>query len=220
MIEIQAVFFDQGNVLDSHKESDKALAEHLGLSFDEFVTYARPHIRALHLGLDELEFLNRVRRDAGKGPTTERIFRRIYDAKRPLDNEMLEVNAQLRGDGLMTGIISNAEVPLAHFLAEKYGLTLPLCQATSPLFDTIICSCEVGLAKPDPEIYLLGCEHLGIKPKDAVFIDDSIRNVEGFQKLGGYGIHHVENKKTILELSKVLGYTLTLDRIPVARARN
>ena len=179
MVGIQAVFFDQGNVLDNHKESDKALAQALDIPFEDFGRYAQPYVRALHLGLDELEYLNSICKDARKKPTTERIFRKIYDVKRPFNDEMLGINTQLRRLGFKTGIISNAEIPLRDLLAEKYAVT-------PPLFDTIICSCDVGFAKPDPEIYFLACNVLGIAPKDAVFIDDNAKNVQAFQKLGGY----------------------------------
>lgn len=204
MTNILAVIFDQGNVLDSHKESDKDLAEATGLSPEEFGQYAKPHVRELHLGLDELEFLNRVRKDAGKNPTTERIFRKIYRSKRPLNYELLDINFQLRRLGFKTGIISNAERPLQEFLEEKEE------GAYLGRFDVVVFSCDAGLVKPDREIYLLGCERLGVQPANAVFIDDSLRNVQAFQELGGYGIWHNKNQKTVQELSRLLGHELVL----------
>lgn len=208
MKHIQAVIWDQGNVLDSHRESDKAVADALGLSFDDFKKYATPHIRSAHLGLDELEFLNRICVDAGREPIQERVILEIYATKRHFNDQLLFINRQLRTLGFKTAVLSNAEKPLVEFLKDKY------VESASPntkdvshhYFHTLVYSCDVGLAKPDPEIYLLSCERLEITTKEAVFIDDSARNVEAFQKLGGYAIHHVENRKTIQELSEFLGY--------------
>ncbi|MDO8656906.1 MAG: HAD family phosphatase [Nanoarchaeota archaeon] len=198
---ISAVIFDQGNVLDSHKESDCSIAEALGFSFEEFQMYAQPHVRALHLGMDELEYLNQILHDAGKNPTATRIFRQIYESKRPFNEQMLSINTRLRDLGYKTGIISNAEIPLRDLLAEKYTVS-------PTLFDAVVCSCDVGYAKPDKEIYSIGCTQLEIKPEQGVFIDDNMKNVDAFEQLGGKGIHHTENKKTIQELSDVLGYQL------------
>lgn len=62
--------------------------------------------------------------------------------------------------------------------------TIPL-----DLFDVVIDSCVVGLRKPDPEIYLLACEQLGVEPDESVFLDDMELNVEGARAVGMAGIH-------------------------------
>lgn len=51
-------------------------------------------------------------------------------------------------------------------------------------FDGIVVSGEVGLAKPDPAIFTLAIERLGLVPADTVFIDDSRANVEAAHALG------------------------------------
>lgn len=206
---ITAVIFDQGNVLDSHKESDKALAAAMGLTPEEFARYATPHVRDLHLGLDELEFLNRTLRDAGRAPLGKRIFREIYAEKRPFNEALLELNREVRELGYKTAVLSNAETPLRDLMKETYTVAPVTVEQHSRSFDAIVCSCDVGYAKPDREIYLIACARLEIQPKQAVFIDDKLRNVQVFQEeLGGYGIHHTDNSITIAALSALLGREL------------
>lgn len=52
------------------------------------------------------------------------------------------------------------------------------------LFDVIVVSAEVGLMKPDPAIYELITQRLGVKPKEAIFIDDHPDYILGAQQAG------------------------------------
>jgi putative hydrolase of the HAD superfamily len=68
-----------------------------------------------------------------------------------------------------TGILSNADRTLRERLANVIGI--------ADLFDDIVCSAEVGLAKPEREIYALACDRLGLPPSACVFVDDHEPNV-------------------------------------------
>jgi putative hydrolase of the HAD superfamily len=52
------------------------------------------------------------------------------------------------------------------------------------LFDDVVVSSEVGLLKPDPGIYLLACERLGVKLHEALFTDDQARYLGPAAELG------------------------------------
>lgn len=55
--------------------------------------------------------------------------------------------------------------------------------------DAIVASGEVGIAKPDPRIFALGCEALGVSPADAVYVGDRLRtDALGAQAAGLRGI--------------------------------
>ncbi len=58
-------------------------------------------------------------------------------------------------------------------------------------FDRWVLSYETGLSKPDPEIYRLALSQAGVKPEEAIFIDDIAGHVRGAQNVG---IHAVEFK--------------------------
>ena len=53
------------------------------------------------------------------------------------------------------------------------------------LFDAEVFSCTVGLRKPDPRIYLLACEQLGVDPEDATFVGDGANDeLAGAERVG------------------------------------
>lgn len=70
--------------------------------------------------------------------------------------------------------------------------TFPRARTLYPVldeFEGIVVSGFEGMAKPDPRIYRLLCERHGVAPERTVFIDDSLRNVEGARGVGMQAIH-------------------------------
>jgi len=52
------------------------------------------------------------------------------------------------------------------------------------LFDVVVPSAEVGMMKPDPEIYTYTAELLGVLPQECIFLDDREGYVEGAKQVG------------------------------------
>lgn len=73
-------------------------------------------------------------------------------------------------------LCSNAPTPFLREILQKNNL--------ESLFDVIVISSEVRLAKPDPAIYELTLERLGVTPEEAIFTDDSTNNVAAAEALG------------------------------------
>ena len=71
-------------------------------------------------------------------------------------------------------------------------------------FDAFIESSVVGLRKPDPRIYLHACEALGVRPPEAVFLDDIGRNLKAARELGMATIKVEEPGAALAELARVL----------------
>ena len=78
-------------------------------------------------------------------------------------------------------ILSNADISLEERLRD--GLNL------RHLFDDVICSAVVGMAKPEPRIYRLAAERLRLRLDECVFIDDLARNVTAARETGMTAIH-------------------------------
>lgn len=104
----------------------------------------------------------------GIGDQAAEIARRVYDEFgrperwRPYP-DVVPVLTALRSEGIATGIISNWDTRLAS-LVRGLGL--------SHLFDLVVSSADVGLRKPDPRIFMLACERLGVRPDQAVHVGD------------------------------------------------
>lgn len=72
-------------------------------------------------------------------------------------------------------VLSNADATLRPRLASLGMLDL---------FDDVVCSAEVGCAKPDPEIFALACRRLAHPPEACVFVDDYDDNVRAAREAG------------------------------------
>ena len=72
--------------------------------------------------------------------------------------------------------------------------------------DVIVISSEEKVMKPDPGIYHIALERLGVQPDEAVFVDDFQHNVEGAQALGMHAIRFVSTSQTLEDLGKLLDH--------------
>ena len=91
----------------------------------------------------------------------------------------IEPNLQLVRDlqsAYKLSILSNADLSLRGRLEGDIGI--------HHLFDDVVCSAEVGMAKPEIGIYTLAAERLGLEPGDCVFVDDLDTNVEAARQVG------------------------------------
>jgi putative hydrolase of the HAD superfamily len=69
------------------------------------------------------------------------------------------------------------------------------------MFDTIVYSHEVGHLKPEPAIYAVACERLGLEPDEVLFLDDLQVNVDGARAVGMNAITFVNTEQAISDLS-------------------
>jgi len=90
-----------------------------------------------------------------------------------------ETLAALREQGYRLGLLSNCFGNEAHWPVE---FELNYC------FDAMTLSCQVGLAKPDPDIYRLAADQLGVAPSDCVFVDDVPVYIAGAMAVGMTGV--------------------------------
>jgi putative hydrolase of the HAD superfamily len=60
-------------------------------------------------------------------------------------------------------------------------------------FEAAYFSCEIGLRKPNLEIFKHVIETEGLDPEETLFIDDSAQHVKGAKNAGLHAFHHIEN---------------------------
>jgi putative hydrolase of the HAD superfamily len=122
----------------------------------------------------------------------EGLIEGLFAGLQPND-PMLKAVEQAQEVGVPTGLISNSWV-MDHYTEE-----------IRDLFDVVVISAEVGLHKPQPEIYRMAAEQIGVDPEDCVFVDDLRENCEGAEAVGMTAVLHRDAEETIAKLEELLG---------------
>jgi epoxide hydrolase-like predicted phosphatase len=127
---------------------------------------------------------------------TDGLVDRLFAGMQP-DEAMIEAVRKARSGGVRTGLISNS---WGHGRYDR---------STFPeLFDGVVISGEVGLHKPEPEIFELGAEKVGLEPGDCVFVDDLRENCAGAEAVGMTAVLHRGADTTLPELERLLDVPL------------
>jgi epoxide hydrolase-like predicted phosphatase len=125
---------------------------------------------------------------------TDGLVERLFAGVGP-EEDMLDAVRRARSAGVKTGLISNS-----------WGEGLAYDQSVlDELFDAVVISGDVGLHKPQPEIFRLGAERIGVAPEDCVFVDDLRENCAGAEDVGMTAILHRGPESTLPELKRLLG---------------
>lgn len=83
-------------------------------------------------------------------------------------------------------VLSNADLSLRRRLRDELGV--------HDLFDDIVVSAEIGMAKPNPEVFRLAADRLSLEPDACVFVDDWEPNVEAARGVGMQAVLHRADK--------------------------
>lgn len=124
------------------------------------------------------------------------LMARIFAGIGP-EPAMIDAVRTARGTGIRTGLISNS-----------VGTDIYDRAVLDELFDAIVISGEVGLHKPQPDIFLLGAERVGLAAEQCVFVDDLRENCAGAEAVGMTAVLHRGPERTLPELTRLLGVEL------------
>jgi epoxide hydrolase-like predicted phosphatase len=186
------------NVFDSFR--DFCVAEGLAPDAVKRLFREEPRARELVRGL-ETEALSEDEFGERFGELLElddrtRLIERMFGGVRA-DERMLAAVRAVRAAGFRTGLISNS------MGGASYDRAL-----FPELFDGVVISGEVGLHKPQPEIFLMGAERTGVAPEQCVFVDDLRENCEGAEAVGMTAVLHRGAETTLPDLERLLGVEL------------
>jgi putative hydrolase of the HAD superfamily len=200
---LTALLVDFGGVLTSNVfDSFREFCEREGLGPDAVKRLFRENPEALALlrrlergDLDEDGFAERFAPLLGVSEAGG-LVDRLFAGMRP-DEAMLGAVRRVREGGVRTGLVSNS------WGAGRYD------RATfADLFDGVVISGEVGLNKPEPEIFVLAAERAGAAPEHCVLVDDLRENCAGAEAVGMTTILHRGAERTVPELERLLGVPL------------
>jgi epoxide hydrolase-like predicted phosphatase len=154
-------------------------------------------LRLLETGaIEESEFEARFAKRLGIEDATD-LIDSMFRGMLPCEPMISAVRAA-GAHGIKTGLISNS------WSTSHYDRGL-----LEELFDVVVISAEVGLHKPQPEIYRLAAERLAEPPEQCVFVDDLRENCAGAEAVGMTAVLHRDPAKTIERLEELLGISIS-----------
>jgi epoxide hydrolase-like predicted phosphatase len=197
---VKGLLVDYGGVLTTNVwESFSAFCAAEDLEPDKVRGLFRSDPRALELlreletgKLDEDEFSEQFAPLLGIS-RHEGLVDRLFAGMEP-DLPMIDSLRHARAAGVRTGLISNS-----------WGRGRYDRDSFDELFDGVVISGEVGLHKPQPEIFRLGAERIGLDPSDCVFVDDLRENCAGAEAVGMTAVLHRDTNETLARLEELLG---------------
>lgn len=113
------------------------------------------------------------------------------------DEVMVEAVRAAKAAGVRTALLSNS---WGHGRYDRSQFPV--------LFDGAVISGEVGVRKPDPAIYVMAADAVGLAPAACVFVDDLPGNLKPAADLGMATVHHTDAVATVAELERLLGVAL------------
>lgn len=204
-----ALLIDYGGVLTaSVVEAFSAACDSIGVDSQGFLNeaFAASHAKDSPFALLELghisgeefsERLTPVLRRHATGPVHGHQFlAAIQDVTWDVDSAMTAAVDSFIVAGVPTVLVSNS-----------WGKSETYPWHELPAFTAAVVSSEVGLRKPDPDIYLLAAERVGVDPARCVFVDDLEVNLAAARELGMTAVLHTAPETTIAELTRLFAMT-------------
>jgi putative hydrolase of the HAD superfamily len=114
---------------------------------------------------------------------------------------MIEAIERIRERGLRTAALTN------NWANGDGGGTPPGLRSLA-IFDVVVESAVEGMRKPDPRIYAITCERLGVEPTEAIFLDDIGANLKPARAMGITTIKVDGTAQAIRDLEALLGFAL------------
>ncbi|MBN2044609.1 MAG: HAD family phosphatase [Anaerolineales bacterium] len=194
---IQAVIFDLGGVLVDWKREHlyRKMFDGDPAGMAHFLTEICP--MSWNLKLDKgYPFATAVEEKVAEFPEFEeyiRAYHTRWEEMVPGDiPESVDLLSEMRGQGYSLHVLSNFSTETYPRMKSRFGFL--------DWFDSILLSGDVGMAKPEPEIYQLLLDRIGLAPGQCLFIDDSFANVIAAWDLGIEAVQFVSAEELRLNL--------------------
>ncbi|MBN8866815.1 MAG: HAD family phosphatase [Solirubrobacterales bacterium] len=131
----------------------------------------------------------------GHRPVIEEFGQMLFEALDP-NPGMIDLIREVRRDGIRTALLTNN--------VKEWEAAWRSMLPVDELFETVIDSAFVGCRKPDPRIYMLTLERVGLEPDQCIFIDDMEININAANELGLRGVHFRETAQARAEVHALL----------------
>ncbi len=165
-------------------------------------TNAWAQFESNQISLDEFDLAFEAEsRAAGHSIPGKAVIALLAGDVRP---RMVEVLKRCKMDYRVACITNNVKAGQGPTMADSSERAAAVLDVMA-LFEHVIESSKVGIRKPDPRIYELACERLGVQPAETVYLDDLGINLKPARALGMQTIKVVSEAQAIADLEGVLG---------------
>jgi len=122
-------------------------------------------------------------------------YARLLSGDFVVNDDVLDRIATLRTSGFAIGLLMNGFRELRSRVESRVDFAM---------FDAIVESCEVGCRKPEPEIFDIMTQELGVHPSRIVYLDDVPANIDSARQVGWRTIHVSDLNEALNGLDRVL----------------
>jgi putative hydrolase of the HAD superfamily len=134
--------------------------------------------------------------ELGHRPEMHRFSEIYFEALEP-NPPMIDLMRELARDGMRMALLTNN----VREWEPLWRSMLPVDE----IFELVVDSAFVGSRKPEPRIYEITLERLGVRAENCLFVDDVEHNCEAARELGMTDVHFEANEQAIGEIRAVLG---------------
>lgn len=176
---IKAIVFDYGGVFGKEFMSVvySETAKRTGGSYDTVRSEFHKFLPMLQRGKITMdEFWKVYAQRLNSDPILiEVIWKKTFESNNRINKEVEDIVKKLKDEGYKVTLCTNTIKAFSetHKRNKDYDI-----------FDFVIVSCDVGMMKPDREIYEFALKNLDVESKECVFIDNELKNVEGARNAG------------------------------------
>jgi epoxide hydrolase-like predicted phosphatase len=202
---IKAVIFDVGGVLALGKfvkiKGKKRRAVHeyisqkIGISVDQWfdsIDYFYP--KAIEGKISEKKTLDKISKNLNINKNKlKNIIIQAYKKNFIQNKRLYSFAFNLKKQGYKIAVLSN------QWYFSKKAIIFPRYMKK---FNVVVISCDVGMRKPNPKIYKMIIKKLKLSPRETIFIDDFILNIQPAKKLGMKTILFKNNNQLFRDLKK------------------
>ena len=197
---IYAIIWDVGGVLERTEDPTprREVAERLGIEIGDLAHLIFGHTDNFRVQVGEIsseEHWKNVGKELGvSDEELAQIVEEFFGGDR-LDYALVDFIRSLKAN-YCTAVLSNYMANLRSRIVEEWQI--------DDAFHHLFISSEIGLMKPDPEIYELVLEQIGFEASETVFVDDFIDNIAGAKEAGMHGILFENPEQVKADLNKLL----------------
>jgi HAD superfamily hydrolase (TIGR01549 family) len=199
---IRAIFFDFGGViLEGFDGVDHdAIEAEFGLEAKALRKWVYRDSRYTDFQIGKVTYgewtdsIRKAMEAGGEGERADEMLKRFQEAERLVNHDMVGLIKRLHGRYKL-GIISNTIPGMMDRLRRLLDFV--------DLFDVVVGSGDVGIAKPDEGIFLKAAEEAGVTLKESVFTDDRADFAEAARAVGMHGFHFSDYERFVEDLRSV-----------------